>query len=57
VEGVKYSFDEGDDTFFGRVGIDVDVGNRVQAYLAFRGDHNEDFDTAAGQIGITLRLN
>jgi len=57
VEGIKYSFDEGDDTLFGRIGIDVDVGNRVQAYLAFRGDHNEDFDTAAGQVGLTLRLN
>jgi hypothetical protein len=57
VDGIKYSFDEGDDTLFGRVGIDVDVGDRVQAYLAFRGDHNEDFDTAAGQVGITLRLN
>lgn len=57
VEGVKYSFDEGADTLFGRIGIDVDVGDRVQAYLAFRGDHNEDFDTVAGQVGITLRLN
>jgi hypothetical protein len=28
--------------------MDFDVGDYLQAYLAFRADHNEDFDTIAG---------
>jgi len=37
--------------------MDFDVGDYLQAYLAFRADHNEDFDTIAGQLGLTVRLN
>jgi len=37
--------------------MDFDVGDYVQAYLAFRADHNEDFDTVAGQLGLTIKLN
>jgi hypothetical protein len=57
VEGVNFSFDEGSTTLFGRVGMDFDVGDYAQAYAAFRADHNEDFDTVAGQIGLTVKLN
>ena len=57
VENVKFEFDEGRTTLFARVGTDFDVGDYVQAYLAFRADHNEDFDTVAGQLGLTIKLN
>lgn len=57
VENVKFSFDEAPTTLFGRVGMDFDIGDRAQAYVAFRGDHNEDFDTLAGQVGLTVKLN
>jgi Autotransporter beta-domain len=57
VENVKFSFDEGRTTLFGRVGMDFDIGDRFQAYVAFRTDHNEDFDTVAGQAGLTVKLN
>ena len=57
VENVKFSFDEAPTTLFGRVGMDFDIGDRAQAYVAFRGDHNEDFDTLAGQVGFTVKLN
>jgi len=57
IEAVDFSFDEGRTTLFGRVGIDFDIGDRSQVYLAFRADHNEDFDTVAGQAGLTFKLN
>jgi hypothetical protein len=57
VENVKFELDEGRTTLFGRVGMDFDIGDFVQAYLAVRGDHNEDFDTVAGQLGFTMKLN
>ena len=57
IEGVKVSFDEGRTTVFGRAGVDFDIGSRSQLYFAVRGDHNEDFDTIAGQAGLTIRLN
>jgi len=57
VENVKFSFDEGRTTLFGRVGMDFHIGNRLQAYVAFRADHNDDFDTIAGQAGLTFKLN
>jgi outer membrane autotransporter protein len=57
VENVKFSFDEGRTTLFGRMGMDFDIGDRAQAYVAFRADHNEDFNTVAGQLGLTIKLN
>jgi hypothetical protein len=57
IEGVKFSFDEGPATVFGRAGVDFDIGGRSQLYFAVRADHNEDFDTVAGQAGLTIRLN
>ena len=57
IEDVKFSFDEGRTTVFGRAGIDFDIGNWSQLYFAVRGDHNDDFDTVAGQAGLTIRLN
>ena len=44
-------------TVFGRVGVDFEVGQYTQAYVAVRGDHNDDFDAIAAQVGLTLRLN
>ena len=57
IEDVKFSFDEGRTTVFGRAGVDFDIGNRSQLYFAVRGDHNDDFDTIAGQAGLSIRLN
>lgn len=57
IEAVKFSFDEGPATVFGRAGVDFDIGDRSQLYFAVRADHNEDFDTVAGQAGLTIRLN
>ena len=57
IEGVKFTFDEGRATIFGRAGIDLDLNNRSQVYFALRADHNDDFDTVAGQAGLTIRLN
>ena len=57
VENVRFSLDEGRTTLFGRLGLDFDYKDCVQAYLALRGDHNEDFDTVSGQLGLTIKLN
>jgi hypothetical protein len=57
VENEKFELSEGRTTLFGRVGMDFDVGDYVQTYLAFRADHNEDFDTVSGQLGLTVKLN
>ena len=44
VETVNFSFDEGRTTIFGRAGIDVDIGERSQVYVALTVvDHNDDF--------------
>jgi len=56
VENVKFAFDEGPTPLFGRVGMDFEIGDYVQTYLAFRADHNDDFDTVAGQLGLTVKL-
>jgi outer membrane autotransporter protein len=57
IDDQKVSFEEGRTTVFGRAGVDFDIGNRSQVYFAIRGDHNDDFDTIAGQAGLTIRLN
>jgi outer membrane autotransporter protein len=57
IENVNFAFEEGRTTIFGRAGVDLDIGERWQAYAAFRADHNDDFDTIAGQAGLTIRLN
>jgi len=57
VEGVNFSFEEDPTTVFGRVGMDFEVDQSVQAYLSVRGDHNEDYDAIAGQVGLTFKLN
>jgi Autotransporter beta-domain len=57
IETVEFSFDEGRTTVFGRTGVDLDIGERSQVYFAFRADHNDDFDSIAGQAGLTIRLN
>ena len=57
IETVNVSFIEGKTTVFERVGVDFDIGERSQFYVAFRGDHNEDFDTLSGQAGLTFKLN
>ena len=57
VETVNISFIEGKTTVFGRLGVDFDIGERSQFYVAVRGDHNDDFDTLSGQAGLTFKLN
>lgn len=57
VEGLNFTFEEDPTTVFGRLGMDFEVDQYLQAYLSVRGDHNEDFDTIAGQVGLTFKLN
>ncbi len=57
VSGVDFSFRDADTTLVGRLGIDFDVVNSVQGYLAVRGDVNEDVETVAVQLGLTVSMN
>jgi hypothetical protein len=57
IGNVRFAFDESRTTLFGAVGLDIDVGERTQAYASFRADHNADFDTIAGLVGLTFILN
>ena len=54
IETVNFAFIEGKTTVFGRVGIDFDIGERSQFYVAFRGDHNENFNTVSGKQASLL---
>ena len=57
VENVQFDLEEGKSTVFGRLGVDLEVGDYIQTYVALRGDHNEDFDIVSGQLGLTVKLN
>ena len=57
VDNATFAFDDSDTSIFGRAGIDFDVGQNIQAYLAVRGDASEDFTAIAAQVGITFRLD
>lgn len=54
---VTYSYDDADTTVFARAGIDFDVGQSTQAYLAVRGDASEDVEAIAAQVGVTFKLD
>jgi hypothetical protein len=57
IDGEKFSFDDADTTVFARAGLDFDVGDTTQAYLAVRGDASEDLQSIAAQVGITFKLD
>lgn len=57
IGGVDFSFSDADTTLVGRLGIDFDVADAVQGHLAVRGDVNEDVETIAGQLGLTVKMN
>jgi outer membrane autotransporter protein len=57
INGDKFSFDDADTTVFARAGLDFDVGDTTQAYLAVRGDASEDLQSIAAQVGITFKLD
>ncbi len=57
VDNATFAFDDSDTSIFGRAGIDIDVDQNIQAYLAVRGDASEDFAAIAAQVGVTFRLD
>ncbi len=57
VDRVNFSFDDADTSVFARAGLDFEVGQSTQAYMAVRSDASEDFHAIAGQVGITFKLD
>lgn len=57
VEGVKFTFEDADTTVFARAGVDFDIHRSLQAYVAVRGDKNEDLEAIAAQVGLTFKLD
>jgi hypothetical protein len=57
VDGVEFSFDDADTSVFARAGVDFEVGQSTQAYMAVRGDASEDFHAIAAQVGLTFKLD
>lgn len=57
VNDEEFSFDDADTTLFGRVGFDFNLSDSTQAYVAVRGDINEDVEAIAGQVGMTIKLD
>jgi outer membrane autotransporter protein len=57
IDGESFSFDEADSSVFARAGLDFNVDNSTQAYLAIRGDASEDYRSVEGQVGVTFKLD
>ena len=57
VDGVPYRFHDDDLSVFGRVGVDVSLGDSVQSYIAVRGEKSSDREAIAAQAGFTLKLD
>ncbi len=57
VEGYKFAFTDDDTTFFGRGGVDLEMGHSLQGFIAVRGDLNSDVSVVSGQAGLTWKLN
>jgi len=57
IEAETFAFDDADTSVFARAGIDFDVDQSTQAYLAVRGDASEDFEAIAAQVGVTFKLD
>lgn len=57
INGELHQFDDAESSFFGRAGLDIDQGDRVQSYIAVRADASEKSETISGQIGLTVKLD
>ena len=57
LEGCKFAFTDDDTTFFGRGGVDLEMGHSLQGFVAVRGDLNSDVSVVSGQAGLTWKLN
>ena len=57
VDGVPYRFHDDDLSVFGRIGVDVSLGDSVQSYIAVRGEKSSDREGIAAQAGFTLKLD
>ena len=57
VDGVPYRFHDDDLSVFGRVGVDVSLGDSVQSYIALRGEKSADREAIAAQAGFTFKLD
>jgi outer membrane autotransporter protein len=57
IEAETFAFDDADTSVFARAGIDFEVSQSTQAYLAVRGDASEDFEAIAAQVGVTFKLD
>jgi hypothetical protein len=57
LEGYNFSFTDDNTTFFGRGGVDLELGRSLQGFVAVRGDLNSDVSVVSGQAGLTWKLN
>jgi hypothetical protein len=57
VEGYKFAFTDDNTTYFGRGGVDLEMGHSLQGFVAVRGDLNSDVSVVSGQAGLTWKLN
>lgn len=57
VDGDRYSFQDAGQHIFGRVGVDVEVGDGVQSYISVGGDQSADSESVSGQLGVTIKTN
>ena len=57
VDGVPYRFNDDDLGVFGRIGVDISLGDSVQSYIAVRGEKSSDREAIAAQAGFTLKLD
>ncbi len=57
VEGERYTFDDDDTSYFGRIGLDFDYSDKVQSFVAVQGDVSSDREAISGQLGITFKLD
>ncbi len=57
IGGTDFSFDDADTSAFARAGVDFEVGQSTQAYVAVRGDASEDYEAISAQVGLTFKLD
>ncbi len=57
INSESFEFDDADTSVFVRAGVDFNIGDATQAYLAVRGDGSEDFVAIAAQVGVTFKLD
>ncbi len=57
VDETLFRFEDADESFFGRIGLDLDHKNGLQSFLSIRGDASSDSEGVTGQAGLTLKLD